>query len=71
MNIPKQILNSWKIQLKHGEIGVISKKIGISRNTVSNAIANGNCEQETFDQLKAYFQEKKEEETKMIKEVLK
>lgn len=71
MKIPNKILQSWKLTLKHGEIQTIHEETGIARNTVSNAINNGNCEEGTFEAIKAYFLCKKKKEAKLIKQTLK
>lgn len=70
MQIPQPILNKWKLSLKHGEIETISESTGITRNCVSNALKNGNCETETFESIKKYFKEKAEKEIALIKEAL-
>lgn len=71
IKIPQAIRRSWKSVLMHGEIEIIAEKTGISRNTISNAINNGNCEQETFEAIKIYFFDKAQSEKKLIKETLK
>lgn len=71
MIVPKQIRDKWKLESGHGGIETISKATGIHRNTIANALNNGNCEQETFEAIKKYFSEKKEKDAQLIKDTLK
>ena len=71
MKVPQKILDSWKLQAKHGEIETIAQATSIHRNTIANAINNGNCEAETFEAIKKYFTDKKEKQAQLVKDTLK
>lgn len=70
MKIPKEILNAWKLDMIHGEIGVIHQETGISRNTISKAISSGNTSAETFEALKKYFKRKKKKIADLTRKTL-
>ncbi|MES2592357.1 MAG: hypothetical protein V4608_10760 [Bacteroidota bacterium] len=71
MIVPKQIRDKWKLASEHGEIELIAQATKIHRNTIANAVNNGNCENETFEAIKKYFSDKKGKEAQLIKDTLK
>lgn len=76
VKIPLNVRKYWKSIFSHGEIQLIadaSEELSgkkISRNTVSNAISNGNCEQETFETIKIYVFKKLQKEKELTKDTL-
>lgn len=70
MKIPKQILESWKIQREFGDVKLISEYTGISRTTVANALNNGRMNENTFEAISNFYTNKRKEEKELIKKTL-
>lgn len=70
MKIPKQILESWKIQREFGDVGLISEHTGISRTTITNALNNGRMNENTFEAISNFYTDKRKKQKELIKKTL-
>jgi hypothetical protein len=60
MEIPKRLLNKWKLAKEQGDISKISEAKDLHPLTVSNAFKKGTASKETIKAINDFYNEKVE-----------
>lgn len=60
MEIPKRLLNKWKLAKEQGDIAKIANTTGLFPLTISNAFKNGTASKETIKKINDFYKNKAE-----------
>lgn len=55
MQIPKKILSAWKKHYGYGDLKKAVEETRLNKFTISRAVNTGQCSDEVFTKLDAYF----------------
>jgi hypothetical protein len=58
MKIPYKLLNKWESLRSRGDVTRLSELSGFSRNVIYSAFDTGECNDELFQHMAEYYQEK-------------
>lgn len=65
MNIEKDLLKVWAKHFKQLSKAQVAEDLGISRQTINNAL-KGNCSQGTHDKINSYLLQRKQQLKELI-----